>query len=187
MKKELRDYVKIYKNCFTPQVCEDTIAQLNSVEFQKNTFYNEKTGTPENIGDDPNSYTGKIPNTDQLMSTTWKILEQYIVKELQFPWFDRWNGFSITKFNMYEPGLQMKEHCDHIRDIFSGDIKGVPILTVLGLLNDNYIGGELVLFTDEVYKLSAGDVIVFPSNFLYPHRVNPVISGKRYSTVHWVW
>jgi hypothetical protein len=32
-----------------------------------------------------------------------------------------------------------------------------------------------------------GDVIIFPSTFLYPHKVNEVKKGIRYSFVSWAW
>lgn len=70
--------------------------------------------------------------------------------------------------------------------MFDGNKKGIPILTVLGGLNDDYEGGELILCGEQV-ELKAGEVLVFPSNFLYPHEVKPVKSGTRYSFVSWVW
>ena len=36
-------------------------------------------------------------------------------------------------------------------------------------------------------KLNQGDVLIFPSNFLYPHKVNSIKKGTRYSFVSWVW
>jgi predicted 2-oxoglutarate/Fe(II)-dependent dioxygenase YbiX len=55
----------------------------------------------------------------------------------------------------------------------------------LGALNDNYRGGELIMFEDQIIELAAGDIIVFPSNFLYPHKIEPVTAGVRYSFVSW--
>ena len=81
----------------------------------------------------------------------------------------------------------MKEHCDHIYELFDGKIKGVPILSVIGSLNNNYKGGELVMFEDKEYKIKAGEILIFPSNFLYPHKVLPVTKGTRYTYVSWVF
>ena len=82
---------------------------------------------------------------------------------------------------------KMNLHCDHIHTIFDGQRKGIPTLSLLGSLNDNYEGGDLILFDDFKIELEKGDLIIFPSNFLYPHRVEPVISGVRYSYISWVW
>ena len=60
-------------------------------------------------------------------------------------------------------------------------------LTVIMSMNDGYEGGEVALFNRElVYKLGAGDVLVFPSNFMYPHEIMPVTEGTRYSIITWV-
>ena len=77
-------------------------------------------------------------------------------------------------------------HADHIHSMFDGERKGIPILSVLGVLNDDYEGGEFVLI-DEKIDLSKGDIIIFPSNFMYPHKVEPVTKGTRYSYISWIW
>jgi len=54
-------------------------------------------------------------------------------------------------------------------------------------LNDNYEGGELCFpqFGIEL-KPKAGDMVIFPSSYVYSHSVNPVISGNRYSIASWL-
>jgi len=58
-------------------------------------------------------------------------------------------------------------------------------------LNRNYEGGDLVFYNPVEKKpysklsLQQGDLVIFPSNFLYPHRVLPITKGIRYSIVSW--
>ena len=59
-------------------------------------------------------------------------------------------------------------------------------------LNDDYEGGELC-FYDGSYKevilkcdLKKNSMIFFPSNFVYPHKINPITKGHRYSIVSWL-
>ena len=59
-------------------------------------------------------------------------------------------------------------------------------LTVLGNLNTNYEGAEFVLW-DQVIPFGEGDVIIFPSNFMYPHLVKDCTKGTRYSFVSWAY
>jgi predicted 2-oxoglutarate/Fe(II)-dependent dioxygenase YbiX len=80
----------------------------------------------------------------------------------------------------------MEMHVDHIHSLFDGERKGIPALSILGLLNDDFDGGEFVMW-DEDMKLNAGDIIIFPSNFLYPHKVNTITNGERYSVINWAW
>lgn len=54
------------------------------------------------------------------------------------------------------------------------------------LLNDDYEGGEFAFFDREiVIKGSKGSIVMFPSNFMFPHEVMPVTSGTRYSIITW--
>ena len=43
------------------------------------------------------------------------------------------------------------------------------------------------MFEDEEIKLKKGDMLIFPANFLYPHQVNAVKKGTRYSWISWAW
>lgn len=54
------------------------------------------------------------------------------------------------------------------------------------LLNDDYEGGEFAFFDRRIkHSLSKGDVIMFPSNYMYPHEIMPITSGTRYSIITW--
>jgi predicted 2-oxoglutarate/Fe(II)-dependent dioxygenase YbiX len=57
----------------------------------------------------------------------------------------------------------------------------------VGVLNEDYEGGEFIMWEDKEIKLKTGDLMIFPSTFLYPHKVNPVTKGTRYSCVSWTW
>lgn len=53
-------------------------------------------------------------------------------------------------------------------------------------LNDDFTGGELVFPEfDLTITPVAGEMIIFPSNYPYRHRVNPVRTGIRYAAVRW--
>ena len=118
----------------------------------------------------------------ELHSTILEYIESF-----KFDWFAEWTGYSSIKFLRYYPGQTMQSHCDHIRSMFDGERKGVPILSIIGILNDDYEGGELIMFEDKKIDTKKGDLLIFPSNFLYPHKVTPVTEGVRYSYVSWVW
>ncbi len=91
---------------------------------------------------------------------------------------------SQVRFNRYGVGTKMREHYDHIHSLFDGKLKGIPILSIVGLLNDNYEGGEFLIRGIKV-DLTRGDILIFPSNFMYPHEVNDITKGIRYSFVSW--
>ena len=111
-----------------------------------------------------------------------------ILEDFKNPYFNGWQGFTHIRFNRYHPDRLMALHCDHIHDMFDGQRKGIPTLSVLGSLNNDYEGGEFLMFDEEKeFKIKAGEIMVFPSLFLYPHRVAPVTKGVRDTFVSWVW
>lgn len=53
-------------------------------------------------------------------------------------------------------------------------------------LNDDYEGGEFAFFgRKKIIKPKTGSVLIFPSNFMFPHEVMPVTKADRYSIVTW--
>ena len=71
-------------------------------------------------------------------------------------------------------------------DIFDGQEKGIPILSIVGVLNDNYKGGDFLMRGKKI-PFKTGDILIFPSTFLYPHVVKEVTEGTRYSFVAWAY
>lgn len=85
--------------------------------------------------------------------------------------------WEATNHVRYGVGQHFQEHHDH----------GYSYNCVVSLVaypNDNYEGGELSFKLQNVQaKARAGDVFIFPSNFMYPHRAMPVKSGVKHSMV----
>jgi len=83
----------------------------------------------------------------------------------------------------YLPGGHYLFHTD--------DAPGVHrTLSCVFFVNDNYEGGDLIFAYRNSKKQTKIEkkknrLVIFPSNFLYPHSVKPVISGERYSVVAW--
>jgi hypothetical protein len=85
-----------------------------------------------------------------------------------------WEAFNFIK---YGPGQHFKEHHDHG---FSYNCT----VSLVAYANDDYEGGELYFrLQDLKIKPEAGDLFIFPSNFMYPHQAMPVRSGTKYSIV----
>ena len=96
---------------------------------------------------------------------------------------------SQPRLNKYFKGQHMDPHSDLIRNICG---EGIPVLSTIVMLNDNYKGGELLFNLKPEnkkvsYKLNKGSIIIWPSTFLYEHEVTPVIEGERISMVTWFW
>jgi hypothetical protein len=85
--------------------------------------------------------------------------------------------WEATNFVKYGPGQHFQEHHDH-------GYSYNCVVSLVAFPNDDYEGGELAFSIQGVsIKPKAGDLYVFPSNFMYPHRAMPVVSGTKYSMV----
>lgn len=91
------------------------------------------------------------------------------------------------RINKYNTGNLIETHFDHITSIFNESKKGIPVLSIVGLLNNNFEGGKFYLWDDTEIELEAGDILVFPSVFMYPHKVSTVTEGTRWSFVSWAY
>jgi hypothetical protein len=85
-----------------------------------------------------------------------------------------WEAFNFIR---YGEGQHFMEHHDH------GYSYNCTVSLVC-YLNDDYEGGELSFRLQGLkIKPKAGDMYVFPSNFMYPHVAEKVTSGIKYSLV----
>lgn len=95
--------------------------------------------------------------------------KRYKIGELRY-----WEAMNLVR---YTPGQHFEEHIDHG---FSYNCT----VSLVAYLNDDYEGGELYFrLQDLKIKPEAGDLFIFPSNYMYPHKALPVKSGTKYSLV----
>tara|TARA_S200002703_G_C3708090_1_gene217508 strand:- start:204 stop:779 length:576 start_codon:yes stop_codon:yes gene_type:complete len=90
------------------------------------------------------------------------------------------NSMQVLKYQKKQHYLF---HTDHFRSQ-PRTISGVFFI------NDNYEGGQLCFSTPDrtstqIVEPKENKLILFPSNFLYPHKVEPVTTGTRYTVVTW--
>jgi predicted 2-oxoglutarate/Fe(II)-dependent dioxygenase YbiX len=185
---DIKSYVKVYK-VISDDSCDRIISEIKNNKWSKHTYHDPNTNISSSLNGDREleiSYSDSIELTEYVTKAVYNSLKQYVT-DLNFLWFGGWTDFSDVRFNRYSENQIMSEHCDHIHSCFDGNKKGIPILSVLGCLNDDYQGGDFIMWGDEKLNIGKGEIIVFPSNFLYPHLVLQVTSGVRYSFVSWAW
>jgi predicted 2-oxoglutarate/Fe(II)-dependent dioxygenase YbiX len=187
MEKNLEFYIKSYP-LLDKKTCKKIIKDIKSINWNQHKFYDVKNNSHQTRSGNKELDTGysQAPTKDLIMEKIWEAYFNY-TQELKFSWFNGWQGYTEVRFNRYKETRMMAEHCDHIHSLFDGQRKGIPTMSALGLLNDDYEGGELVFFGDTVLPFKVGEIIVFPSCFLFPHRIEPVTKGTRYSFVSWAW
>ena len=187
--KTIEDYIYVEKH-IPVELCEELVDECNKKEWKKHAWHSNYTGesTSESTKElDVMACTQE--QQDKITPYLAKALEEYMIKyswpgeKTQPPWLTK---FSPIRFNKYEIGNTMRIHYDNIHSIFDGQKKGIPIVSIVGNLNEDYEGAEFVLRDKEI-KLKTGDILLFPSGIVYPHLVKETKKGIRYSFVSWAF
>ena len=179
----------MYTNRVPLDLRNAVLEELKSLKWHQHLFYNYVENKFNNLVGDSEldvTYLESDDLNEKIMGITWGVIDDYI-KDLNFPWLSGWNGYSQVRFNRYLPGKEMALHWDGISSLFEGERKGIPKISLVGALDDNYEGGDFVMFDDTPIRIPAGGYLVFPSTFLFPHKVTPVTKGERNTFVSWVW
>ena len=185
--KNVDDYIYV-TNVIPKKLCKKTIKILQNNKWYKHAWYD----TTSKIYDSEKNKELDVSNYNvEIQAETAKFLSQayqeYFEKhkgKTDKTQLDICTKFSPFRLNKYTKGTMMREHYDHIHSLFDGEHKGIPVLSFIGILNDDYIGGDLKI-RDKKIKTKTGDIIIFPSCFMYPHEVTEVKKGTRYSFVSW--
>jgi hypothetical protein len=179
---QLIDLLKVYKNVIPKSLCDNIIDRSINFKWKRNgwlPYKHEQLGQPnkefEPYRGIPDNYT-----EIELLPLINNAVDTYI-REVTYPFHFLVQRVDPPVLLKYETGTELLPHHDH------GDAMGIPILTVMGLLNDDFGGGELVFWHNETIKLEAGDIIIFPTLFAYTHQINKITHGTRYSMVSWIF
>ena len=179
---ELRDFIYV-ENHIPRELCEETLDYIEVMNWRPHQWssYNREDGVNNDNGtrdDDPSVLS--LPNENHNTK-----LRNHVHDAINNHYGSRLNLHAL-RFNRYPVGARLKKHDDHITTLFDGKRKGIPILSIIGQLNDDYEGGELVI-NDEIIPLKQGDICIFPSVYLYPHEIRTVTKGERISFVAWAY
>tara|TARA_B110000503_G_scaffold89663_1_gene135749 strand:+ start:1428 stop:2003 length:576 start_codon:yes stop_codon:yes gene_type:complete len=182
---DIKDYVVSFKNLLSNDTCEQLMSWLRTLPESADPWTGWAVSEAA-IGHDSNAVTDhrtchftmlnaqRAPNFANLNLALTHVNEHYPFQH---------NSHSITGIQVirYQAGHKFKEHIDH----YSG---GLRTLSISILLNDDFTGGGLSFWQGRYVPpgfTQAGDAVVFPSSLAFPHQVEPVTGGERYSVVVW--
>ena len=188
---DLKDYVCIIDDLVSPNVVSRIIKFSNSLDFNEASIGGGKnTKVDQSIR---NTYSYSLTNKHTSLTHCHRFnLLHYLFSTAIKQYFETiklqdYNFDQVTIQNIdilkYKKGGFYKYHVDHFGLI-------PRTFSCIMLLNNDYEGGEICFrypdTTGEwLIDKKPGRIIVWPSNFLYPHRVKPVTKGTRYSVVSW--
>ena len=191
---KLDECIFIAEKIIPSDICDDVIQDIETRPWEPHSWYSRHTdsSSSEDKMEFDIQYTTPELNktlTNFIIESGKKYNEIYTYQHPSC--IERtgqmMNQFCSIRFNRYKPGQIMRQHHDHIYNIFDGKRKGIPVLSFILNLNNDYEGGDLFFWNDTIVKLGRGDIVMFPSSWLFPHGVTEVTKGIRYSGVSWGW
>jgi len=180
----LDKYIIVIKNIIPHQLCDDILNEYkDSNEWQESGVSNgESNKTIRNCDTIQISQPFVIRDNNNRFKIDQELFQ--VAANCINQYNNLFQHSSIQQDTGYEL-LRYKEKSFYIQHVDS--FLQAPRLVSCSLhLNDDYEGGEFAFFNRTLkYKLNKGDVLMFPSTFMYPHEVMPVTKGTRYSIITW--
>ncbi len=176
---KLSDFIHCFENILDLSICDQIVN-----DSEKETFYSAGVQKTSNKNDARNCYYKRL--NKKYNSFVYKAIHTALSKY-------------IKQHEFFQTGLSIEDTgYDHL--LYKGDQKGEykmhvdhvdispRVLSISLILNDNYEGGNFSFFKDNpfIIKKKKGSVIIFPSNFCFPHAVTPVTNGDRHSIITWI-
>jgi hypothetical protein len=189
--KKLESNILLWKNVISKENCNTIIKLIE----ENSDWQNAKIGNKENTKEDMSYRSNKVDYLTSRFGVNsniyWchntigygikKVLEETI-KEYKYNenfldyFVSQDEGFQVLK---YEKGQFYKTHLDSSKE-------NGRVLSVLLYLNEDYEGGETYFPRQDMkIKGEQGDVLLFPSNYCYPHSAEEILNGIKYSVVTW--
>ncbi len=183
---DILEYVMV-ENVMSKELCRDIIEMTSKCDWKKHTWSHNNY---HDVYFSKDSEEFDIQNSDEDL---FELLKPSIITKVE-RYQDKFGSdgemlgnfigkFTSPRINRYKTGTRIRKHYDHIHSVFA-DKEGIPVLSFVGLFNDNYEGGKFIV-RDKEFILKRGDIITMPSVFLYPHEVTKITKGTRYSFVSW--
>jgi predicted 2-oxoglutarate/Fe(II)-dependent dioxygenase YbiX len=181
----VKKYIKEIRKVIPSKVCQKII------KYFGNAFDDAATvgGVDKNVRNcvtttllQPKSFGQRIVS-NYVQSIFYQIADSYSKEHRSFQ-FQRISQLDLLKYetNQYKVGYDFHEDF--------GNKATERHISISLNLNDAFEGGEFVFSLSdnslEQYIQGTGDAIVFPSNFIFPHRVNKITKGTRYALIGWV-
>lgn len=180
----LEDFIITFNDIIDDDLCDSILKEYMNCNWSKTLVgtgvVDVKTRNVDTIGISYDSAISLNPQVrkkidDLIFECAGKAIEKYneMVPEAKI---EEDTGYELLR---YKEGQFYTQHTD--------SFKARPrAVSCSFALNDDYEGGEWGFFDNKIkIKPKKGSVVMFPSNFMYPHQINTVTKGTRYSIITW--
>lgn len=185
---EINDYIKITENSLTKSNLKSLMKIVQEINYDDAKIFDEEN---EIVKRDVRKVKERYLDMNSTSMTEWHWLN-YLGRVFMDGNIDYYNKFNmqIHSHGLLNISILKYENTGHYNFHVDAGKYANRTLSMILLLNDDYEGGDL-LFRDVAKNKEikipkkAGNLIVWPSNFMFPHCVTPVTKGVRYSVVSW--
>ena len=185
------DHILYLPSFIDKDICLSVMNSLDKLEKDKSAPYTDGL-----LNNDADSYFD--PDIEYIDTVRDRIfvdgIKEYADKVRSFNWsyYDT-DSFHCSEMiiRRYNQGSEFKYHHDDIiGEIFPHwFLRRQNILTCNFYFSDadDYDGGDLVFTCGKSFHPSMGDIIIFPSNWMFYHEVQKITKGTRYSGTVWLY
>ena len=182
----MKEYILEIKKLLPPKICQKVISYFDN-NYDDAKFGGEIGATDKNVRNcltrsilNPKTFGEKLCSNaikEKIFESVDHYKKHYNIK------IDKISQLDILKYehNNYEAGYKFHQ------DIGLGCSDRQFSISIC--LNNEFKGGEFVFDLPSghfVVSQNVGDVVMFPSNFMFPHQVNKITEGTRYALIGWV-
>jgi hypothetical protein len=194
IEKDLHNYIRIFENALPEKVLNNFLKVCKDYKsWEKATIVANSEGlsSVEEKTRSTNLWCLNNIGNKSFTEVHWCNFFKYIFKNAINEYLDlcnhssRRNHFKFLDIQV----LKYTEEGHYVFHIDHGTTTPRTFSCIL-FVNDNYEGGDLkfrypISEEEKIIPKKKNTLIVWPSNFLYPHTVTPVKNGERFSVVSW--
>jgi predicted 2-oxoglutarate/Fe(II)-dependent dioxygenase YbiX len=186
----IKDYIKVFENIVPPDLCdalhnefadsdewEDTVITSGGVYESVDKSIRSATTiglSRQHVIDKNKKVRAQLDA--ELFNAVGNAIQQY-ANIYPHTGISKDSGYDMLR---YQTGQFYIQHVDSTTDYNRS-------VSCSLILNDGYEGGEFAFFDRKIIiNPPKGSALLFPSNFMFPHEVLPVLSGTRYAVVTWL-
>ena len=181
MKEWYKDFIGVYENIISKELCKEVINLMNNIELGKRSIEEGRGLLKEDFGSHLEFHNQELAiNIKDILYT--QILPLYTKK---YNIFQNLNPTYIPYFKIQKTLPTGGYHEWHCENSNWDSRHRIGVYTIY--LNDIKEGGETeFLYQSLRIKPSQGTVCIFPAGYTHTHRGNPPLSGEKYIITGWI-
>jgi len=188
---DIKDFIHIVHPTLAPRTIGNLIQFANKLEFEAQGIITEENKEKSIINTTHRKVKGSCLSKDKSFTENhwFNLISKLIftsIKNFENKFYTKFSASQINEISIlkYGAGDFYKTHTDY-------NINFPRLLSVIIFLNNDFKGGYLKFYkpNGEVYyevQPFPGSIVLWPSNFLYPHAADTVLEGTRFCIVSWV-